>query len=202
MNCTPLFMSDFYAHLRTNGIMVYSVEGCGNVFLTYSRRAFYKISLLSGTGIVNYEDRSIKINGSVLLITKPGRCCKWRLLTTNAPSYTCVITREFLTSRCFNWVNRCNLFSLNDPEVYNLSYEESRFLGTIFQKMIGSQHSVYPFRSELVQDQICVLLHTALSMKPSEDFVDSASTTIIPMSQHVELAEMQFPSEVQVLHFN
>jgi len=195
-------MSDFHTHLRTDGIMVYSVEGCGKVLQTYSRRAFYKISLLSGTGIVNYGDRSIKINGSVLLITKPGRYCKWRLITTNAPSYTCVITQEFLTSRCFNWVNQCNLLSSPDPLVYNLSDEESRFLGTIFHKMIGSQHNVYPFRSELVQDQICVLLHTALSMKPSEDFVDSASTTIIPMSQHVELAEMQFPPDVQVLHFN
>jgi len=201
MNYHTTYKSDFINYLHTDGMMVYAVEGCSNVLQTYSRRNYYKISLLSGKGIITYGNQSIEINGSVLLVTKPDAVCTWNLLETHGPSYTCVIIREFLNSRYFHWVNHDNLFSNSHVQVYNLSSEESRFLGVLFQKMIDSQSRVYPYRDELIRDQICVLFHTALSMRPSENYVDSVST-LKPVRRHIEFVEMQFPLEAQVLHYN
>jgi AraC family transcriptional regulator, transcriptional activator of pobA len=201
MNYHTTYKSDFIDYLHTDGMMVYAIEGCSNVLQTYSRRNYYKISLLTGKGIITYGNQSIEINGSVLLITKPDAVCTWNLLATHGPSYACVITREFLGSRYFRWVDHGNLFSNSDAQVYNLNFEESRFLGSLFQKMIDSQRRVYPYRDELIRDQVCVLLHTALSMKSSENYVDSVST-LKPMRRHIEFVEMRFPPEAQVLHYN
>jgi len=195
---TQSFMSDFNT-LHTDGIKVYSVESRGNVLQTCSRRDLYKISLLSGTGFVHFGEQIIPINSPVLLVSEPGTTCTWKLRTNDTLQYTCVFTRKFLTAQCFHWLNPCNLFSPGHPHVYNLDEEQSHFIGSIFRKMISSQSSVYPFKHELIQDQICVLLHTALRMKPSEDF---AATAMFPVSRHIVLAGMQFPPEAQVLHFN
>lgn len=194
-------MSDFNSQLRTDGITVYSLGSCGEVLHTLSRKGFYKIMLLSGAGTVNYGGRSVEIKGPVLLVTKPGAVCSWSLSITHVPSYMCVIAREFFDTRCFNWVNQCNLFSSDDPRVYNLNPDQSRFIRSIFQRMIGAQKSEYPLRTELMQDQTCVLLHTVLRLKPFENYVEFASTPI-SASRYVELIAMSFPTEGQVLHFN
>ena len=194
-------MSDFNTQLQTDGTRIYSLENLGSFCQTHSRKDLYKISLLSGTGMVNYRDRSIAINGPVLLITNPGSMCTLNLLISQIPFYTCVISRKFLKSHCFNWVNQCGLFCSDEPQVYRLSAAELRFLGSIFQNMIGSQNSAYPLKSELIQEQICVLLHTAFSMTSSDDSVDRKSV-LVASSRIGLLVEMQFPPEGQILHFN
>jgi len=195
------FMSDFNALLHTDGIKVYSIENQVNVLKTYSRRDLYKIFLLSGPCFVQNGDQAIPINSTVLLFSVPGTGCTWKLKPTDTPSYRCVFTRKFLTSPCFRWLNQCNLFFPDNPCVYYLNDDESHFIGSIFHEMISAQDSTYPFKRELIRDQISVLLHTALSMKPSENYFDFSSI-IVPSSRHVGLVEMRFLSEVQVLYFN
>lgn len=192
-------MANFNTQLRTGGITVYSFGSCDKLLHTLSDKD-YKVLLLSGTGIVNCGDRSVEIKGSVLLIAKPGVICSWSLFPTQMPSYTCVISSEFFQSSCFSWVHT-NLFSSDEPRVYNPSADQSRFLGFLFQKMISAQKSAYVLKSELIQDQICVLLHTAMRLTPSENYVDFTST-LIPSRRQMELVGMMFPSEAQVLHFN
>lgn len=201
MNYGLPFESNFSAQLRSDGITVYSVEGCGNILHTHSRKDFYRISLLCGSGTVYFEDRSVEIKGSVLLVTKPGVICSWDLGVTPVPSYTCVITREFLNTGCFRWVTQCSRFSADEPEVYILSPDQSSFLRSLFQKMIGARESNYTFRSELIQDQLCVLFHTAMRLNASENYIEP-TFMLTPMSRHIELVEMMFPPEAQVLHFN
>jgi hypothetical protein len=195
------FMANFNTQLRTDGISVYSFGSCGKVLHTLSDKASYKVLLLSGTGTVNYGDRSVEIEGSVLLIAKPGAICSWSLCPTQVPSYTCIISSEFFQSSCFNWVEHSNLFSSDKTRVYNLSADQSRFLRSLFQEMIGAHKSAYALKSELIQDQICVLLHTAMRLTPSENYADFTAKPI-PARRHVELAGMMFPSEAQVLHLN
>ena len=189
------------AQLRTDGFIVYSIIHRDNALHTLNRKDFYKVMLLSGSGTINYGDRSVKINGSVLMITGPGAICSWSLSPTLLPSYACVMAHEFLDRHCFNWVNKCNLFSSENPRVYNLSADQSLFLGLLFQKMINAQQSSYPLKGELIQDQICVLLHTALRLEPSEKYVDSTAK-LIHTNRPVELVEMMFPPEAQMLHLN
>lgn len=195
------FVSGFNAQLRRDGITVYSLIHSGNVLHTLGRKDFYKVMLLSGSGTINHGDRSVKIKGSVLLITSPGAICSWSLSPTLLPSYACVMTREFFGRRCFNWATQYNLFSSDNPQVYNLSGDQSLFLGLLFQKMTNAQKSSYPLKDELIQDQICVLLHTTLRLKPSEKYVDSTSK-LIHINRPIELVEMMFPPEAQMLHLN
>lgn len=194
-------MSDYKTQRQAGGTRIYSMQNPGTFSQAHSRKDLYKISLLSGTGSVNYKDRSISINGPVLLVTNPGSMCALNLHSSEVPFYTCVITRKFLKSHCFNWVNQCGLFSSDHPLVYKLSEAESRFLGSIFQNMLGSQNSAYPFKSELIQEQICVLLHTAFSMTSLENPV-SPQSGLVALRKIDLLNEMQFPPAAQVLHFN
>jgi AraC family transcriptional regulator, transcriptional activator of pobA len=194
-------MSDFNTLPRNNGIKVYAIESNGDILQTSSRRDLYKISLFSGTGFVRYGDRTYAISSPVLMLTEPGATYEWRFETNDIPSYTCVLNRQFLEMHCVRWFNHTNFFSSANPQLYHLDVREARFIDSIFHKMVSAQNSVYTFKCELIRDQILVLLHTALSMKHSENYDDSMPA-LKPVSRHVEFVEMQLPLQAQELHFN
>src|SRR5687768_7073366 len=132
----PFHMSDFNARLNTEGFKVYAVEPGTRVVQTNNRRAFYKISLLSGEGVIHYANHAIEIDGSVLVIGRPNMDCSWKLTKSHLVSYTCVFTEGFSKANCFYWLDACDLFASHQAPVFVLSPEQTRFLASIFQQMI------------------------------------------------------------------
>jgi AraC family transcriptional activator of pobA len=202
MDCYPFHMSDFNARLNTEGFKVYAVASDNQVVQTYNRRAYYKVSLLSGEGAIHFANHAIEFDGSVLVIAKPDMDCSWKLTKSHLVSYTCVFTEDFSKANCFYWLDACDLFTSHQAPVFVLSSEQTRFLASIFQKMIYEQNIVYPFKGDLIQNQICVLLHAALKMTPSQNFVDFNNSAPGIATLFVELLEMQLPLEAQVIHWN
>ena len=195
-------ISDFNRYLNSEGIKVYELERRDEVVQTYSRKDFYKVSFLSGNGIIQYNGCKIKLDGPVLLISKPGTVCHWTLVSGTESSYVCLFTKHYLNNNCFHWVDHSELFTPEGRPVFTLTPEEAKFVTSIFCKMISKENSIYRYKSELMRDQLCALLHLALRTEASINFTNQKSTITSVATLFVELAEMQFPPEAQVVHYN
>lgn len=195
-------MSDLNVRLNAEGISVYSIENRGYVLQNSQDGNFYIVSLLSGTGCVQYGSHAIEINGSVLLLSKPGTAYAWRLEPADHPSYTCMMTEAFLDKICFQWMEHSKFSNSEIPLVFDLTSEQSHFLRGLYRRMIKERETNYRFKSHLTQNQICILLHVALRMRPSENFTNSVYAPSTSPTGFVKLIEMQFPPEAQLVHFN
>ena len=50
---------------------VYSRAASSFIFVPYNRRDYYKISLIIGTGVLNYANKAIKIDKNALIFSNP-----------------------------------------------------------------------------------------------------------------------------------
>lgn len=193
-------MSHFVDHLRYNGFIAYAIENPEKTALYGGKDGCHKIFLLSGVGEIHYDHQVYKIEGSVLLISKPGSRCQWQLSKTNHPPYVCVFEEDFLETSSIGWTHQCDQFYSCKP-VFSLSLEQETFVRSIFCRMIDEQRTSYPFKAELLQSQICILIHTAHQMIPLNTIVSSG---FAPFSSaaFLELIELRFPLQGQILHFN
>src|SRR5882762_5761874 len=64
--------------------------------MLYNRKAYYKISLISGRNRAEYADKVIDIEKNALMFTTPKVPYHWIPLDTDQGGYFCLFTAEFL----------------------------------------------------------------------------------------------------------
>src|SRR6218665_2835841 len=105
-------LEDFYKH-KFNGIPanlakdighfnVFRLEDCmgpGRQPVQYSRRDFYKVSLMHGDYRYHYADKSIDVSGTTLIFFNPLVPYTFESLTENPKGYFFIFKEAFLTER-------------------------------------------------------------------------------------------------------
>ena len=76
------------------------------------------------------------------------------------------------------------------------------FLTTVFQRMIGEQKTLYPFKNDLIRSQINLIVHEALKGSPLATVAQFNKLYPGVGTLCIELLEMQFPVEAQVIFWN
>jgi AraC family transcriptional regulator, transcriptional activator of pobA len=187
--------------LKQNGFTTYAVEPNDAPTQYQGRDAYYKILFISGIGEIEYDDAIYHIDGPVLLFTNPAVTCRWSLSKAHHATYICALNNDILTSACLNWSENGKFYFKSAP-VFHLSSEKADFVRAIFCRMVEEQKSLYSFKEELIQNQLCVLKHMAFQMIVARKSVYS-SVCAIPLSAvSLELVELGFPLVAQALHFN
>ena len=196
-----LAMNALIDRLQMDGFVAYQVENHPETARYEGRDGYHKIALISGMGEIKYDRHIHKVNGSVLVVTKPGISCTWSLSYMSSPVYVCVYNEDFINTSCFSFSKKCDeLFS--SSAVFNLNSEQETFVRSLFSQMIGENNRSYPFKEDLRQNQLCVLTHLALRMVPLTKAVSESSCPSPLAAVYLELIEIGFPPSGQALHFN
>jgi len=188
-------------HLQSDGFTVYTVENHKGIIQYQGRDGYRKVALISGVGQINYDHNIYKINGSVLLVANAGVRCTWSLSSAHHTSYVCAFTEDFLHDSCLGSNKECDQYFVSNP-VFSLNSDQEKFVGAIFGRMIEEKKTDYAFKSELMQNQICVLTHMAFRMVPSTKSLSSSSNPSSIAAVYLELIEVGFPPVGQLLYFN
>src|SRR6478735_2018711 len=61
-------VSAFNNELKLKGFNVFQIEEDSNTVREYSRKDFYKICLTTGESLINYEDRSFLMKGTIIFL--------------------------------------------------------------------------------------------------------------------------------------
>lgn len=183
---------------------VFRLEDCnapGKPPVQYSRRDFYKISLMRGRHLYHYGDKTLEVDGSTLLFFNPQVPYTFEPLTPDATGYFCIFKDAFFTEYIRGSLKELPMYSPNGKPAYVLNDAQDEAFGQVFQKMLGEMESDYVFKFDLIRNYIMELIHGALKLQPSETLYQHADANVRIASVFAELLERQFPIESRSQQF-
>ncbi|MDJ0366553.1 helix-turn-helix domain-containing protein [Hymenobacter sp. H14-R3] len=162
--------------------------------LTFGRRDYYKISLVTGSSRYNYATRGVLIERPALVFSNPLIPYSWEPVSEEQGGYLCMFTEEFLiaSDRAAS-LQESPLFRLGSDPVYFVDETQYADLSHIFGKMRQELNSGYVYQQEVIRNYLNLLIHEALKMQPQATYYQhpNAASRIATLFQG--LLERQFP---------
>jgi AraC family transcriptional activator of pobA len=182
--------------LKRKGVKVYQMDYKQTGPPTYNRRDFYKVCIINGRCIIHYANRSIELNCPSLFFANPYVPYGVETLAEEQSGYACLFTEEFLAvSERNESLLESPIFKIGSNPVFPLNEAQQEFVNTIFKKMIDEQDTDYVYKNDLIVNYINLLIHEALKLQPSENYVKHHNASSRTTSLFLELLERQFPIE-------
>lgn len=177
---------------------VFSLEealSCMTVPAQYTRRDFYKVTLMRGKNICHYANKSIEVEGSNLMFFSSHVPYTWESVSGDYTGYFCVFKEAFFTAQLRSNIRDLPMFQIGSKPSYALTQAQDKQVSQIFQKMLDEVDSDYPFKHDLLRNYVTELIHFALKMKPSEKLYQHPDAKARITAVFMELLEQQFPIE-------
>ena len=175
-------------------VNVYAREQFRTHTLTFGRRDYYKIALLTGSSRYNYATRGVLIDRPALVFSNPLIPYSWEPVSEEQGGYLCMFTEEFLiiNDRAAS-LQESPLFRLGSDPVYLVNDTQYADLSYLFSKMLQEMNSGYLYQQEVVRNYLNLVIHEALKMQPQATYYPhpNAASRIVTLFQG--LLERQFP---------
>jgi AraC-like DNA-binding protein len=171
--------------------------------ITYSRRSFFKVSLVKGHSRIHYADRSVEISDTALVFTNPTMPFFWERISKKHTGYVCIFTEAFLSR--FENIRDYPVFQIAGAGIIPLSSKEASAFNELFLRMFGELQSHYFFKYPLLRNLLMEVVHRAVKMQPLAPSPAMASNASERLSaSFAELLERQFPIELsyQIIQLN
>lgn len=199
----PAFYKNFHRDLEPvqpgighfNILKIEELELPGQKPVSYSRRDFFKVSLVIGQGIIHYADRSVAVDGPVLVFTNPMIPFFWERISEKQVGFVCIFTEAFLGHNVqvkdFPAFQQASAGILKLDEVQAVAFNQS------FEKMYAELQGDYAFKYDLLRIQLMELVHQAQKLQPLiGQPVNKANAAERITRLFAELLERQFPIEL------
>ena len=168
----------------------------GKHIMPYSKREYYKISLIKGKNKAEYADKVIELDGSVLLFATPKIPYHWIPQSTEQSGQFCIFTQDFLTkSNIGLLLDDLPIFKPGSYPIFHLSANETKELEYIFNKMQKEISSEYVYKYDLLRNLVLELVHFGQKLQPTTALYSSQKASERISSLFIELLERQFPIE-------
>jgi AraC family transcriptional activator of pobA len=164
--------------------------------MPYDRRAYYKISLISGRNRAEYADKVIDIERNALLFATPKVPYNWVPQDLAQAGHFCIFTEAFLLPAKSGVVlDELPIFKAGGHPVFQVSDEESAEINTIFRKMHREIGSNYAYKYDLIRTYLLELIHIGQKLQPVTALYPAHNASARVSSLFIELLERQFPIE-------
>lgn len=168
----------------------------GNRIMPYSRREYYKISLIKGRNRAEYADKIIDIPESALLFATPRIPYHWLPQDGNQSGFFCIFTADFLSrSKVGVVLDELPIFQPGELPVFQLSATATEELEYIFRKMYKEINSDYAYKYDLLRNLVLELIHYGQKLQPMPALKSTQNASDRIASLFIELLERQFPIE-------
>ncbi|MCX6217973.1 AraC family transcriptional regulator [Spirosoma sp.] len=167
-----------------------------NPAMPYNRRAYYKISLISGRNRAEYADKVIDIEKNALLFATPKVPYHYLPQDADQTGHFCVFTDEFLIqSKSGVVLDDLPIFRPGGYPVFQLTDEDANNIGYIFRKMEKELASNYAYKYDLLRNYVLELIHYGQKLQPAMSLYPTHTASARVSSLFIELLERQFPIE-------
>ena len=161
----------------------------------YTRRDFYKVSLIRGNHLYHYADRSIETKGATLMFFNPRVPYTFTMIDAVCTGYFCIFKEDFFTESRRGSLNELPMFSVIGDPHFTLTAKQDVAVSTIFEKMLAELNGDYPFKYDVIRNLVMDTVHFALKLKPSEIVHAQTDANTRLTTVFTELLERQFPIE-------
>lgn len=177
--------------LKLKGFKIHELSPSNDVPARTGRRDFYKMGLVNGDMTIDYGGQLLDIKGNVLFFVNPKVPHSLVKRVNRTSGYACIFTDAFINTR---EMQDSPLFRIGANPVVPLDEEQTRFLSSIFQKMLAAYNGDYPHKAQLIKSCITLVIHEALRIQPTpKDAVKNGTNRITHLFW--DLLEKQFPIE-------
>ncbi|GAB3800583.1 response regulator transcription factor [Spirosoma humi] len=161
----------------------------------YSRRNFFKISLITGENRISYADKTFTIQGTSLVFTNPMVPYLWERITEEQTGYICIFTEAFLNR--MGEVKKFPVFQHTELGVLMLSESDAVFFRSLFGRMEEELLGGYTYKYDLIRNLLMEVIHGAQKRHP----VEAAAASQANAAERItalfrELLERQFPIDL------
>ena len=165
-------------------------------FMPYNRRAYYKISLISGRNRAEYADKVIDIERNALLFATPNVPYHWLPQDTNQSGHFCIFTDAFLLPAKSGIVlDSLPIFAPGGYPVFQLTDTDAHEIELLFRKMHNELASDYVYKYDLLRNYVLELIHYGQKLQPATALYPTHTASARISSLFIELLERQFPIE-------
>lgn len=168
----------------------------------YSRKDYYKISLIIGRNKIHYADKEIEIKKQALLFANPQIPYNWASLDDEQSGFFCVFTPAFFHH--FGNLRNYEVFQPNGTPIFEISDEQAERARQVFIRMFEEIGSDYQHKYDALRNLVFDLLHQTNKMQPAKKMEKQEINASHRISiLFLELLERQFPIEDarQRVHF-
>ena len=171
----PLPKAEGYDHLNGGNFAAILLHEFSDESLAatavYSRKDFYKISLITGDATYYYREKiyQVKPGDCVLVFTNRETPYRWQIHSGACNGYSCMFTEDFLPLHTY--MRPADLAVFNDAgySFLKLNEENKATFEALFQKMIAEQASNYEHKYQLLFLYMLECIHAALKLKPATE---------------------------------
>jgi AraC family transcriptional activator of pobA len=155
----------------------------------YSRRSYYKISLVVGNNVYHYANRSIGIEDSALFFGNPMVPYSCRASGPQT-GYFCIFTPDFFKD--FGSLHTYPVFQPAGDPIFHLTPQQRQEVQEVFKNMETELQSNYAYKYDSIRTMVLSLIHRVMKMRPAEPSVPTTANDRI-CTFFIELLERQFP---------
>ena len=205
-------VSDFYKRLPSHApasvplnnagighINIFSRDSCA-VVSPYSRRDFYKVSLIIGKGKIYYADKWIQIDQPALLFSNPVVPYSWEAESEQQSGWYCLFTEDFIQhSERLGSLQDSPLFKIGCNPIFFPDPIQLKELSSLYRKMQAEMLSTYPHKYDVLRSYLHLIIHEAMKNNPATNFNSYTNASSRVCSLFLELLERQFPIDSPAL---
>lgn len=183
---------------------VFNLEDCmkpGMPPIQYSRRDYYKISLIRGHSRYHYADKSLETTGTTLMFFNPQVPYTLESLSEDRTGFFCIFREGFFTEHMRGSLSDMPMFGIGGKPSYTLNKTQDKEVSRIFEKMLAEIGTDYKFKYDLLRNYVSEMIHYALKMQPTENIYQHSDANTRITSVFTELLERQFPIESPAQRF-
>lgn len=168
----------------------------GVTAMPYDRRAYYKISLISGKSRAEYADKIIDIDRNALLFATPRIPYNYIPISESLSGHFCIFTPEFLLHTNSGLaLDDLPIFRPGGYPVFQLSSGDVKEVAQIFLKMHKELAADYAYKYDLLRNYILELIHFGQKLQPYSGMLPHHRAADRVSAIFIELLERQFPIE-------
>ncbi|MBC3784223.1 helix-turn-helix domain-containing protein [Spirosoma utsteinense] len=189
---------------NTGQVNVFRLEDClapTTAPVPYSRRDFYKITLIRGRNLYHYADKSIEIDGPTLVFFNPQVPYTWQAVSGDTTGFFCIFREAFFRGAFDVGLTDLPLFQPGGKPAYTLNTDEDAQVSALFEKMLAEINSDYALKYDLLRNYVSELIHYALKRRPSDVLHQHPDARSRLTAIFLELLERQFPIESPARRF-
>ncbi|WP_224994649.1 AraC family transcriptional regulator [Cesiribacter sp. SM1] len=162
--------------------------------IPYSRKSYYKISLMIGPNRIHYADKIVEIEKQALLFANPHIPYNWEPLSEEQSGFFCIFTESFFEH--FGSIKEYPVFRPGGEPIFEISDQQLADIEKIFIRMLDEIASQYVYKYDILRNLVFELIHSAQKMQAVTNALYSNSNAAMRVSSlFLELLERQFPIE-------
>ena len=178
-----------------NIIKVEDLSFSGGKPLSFTRRSYFKVSIVTGQSLIHYADQCIEVIESALVFTNPMIPYYWEPLSAKQTGLICIFTNDFLGR--FASMGDYPIFHFSGNAVIPLNKEQVIQFHDAFLRMSKELAGSYIYKYDLLRCLLLEMIHEAQKMQPANGTPLAGSSAFERITQLFdELLERQFPIEV------